>query len=115
MMQLTGLGPQCQVYDATGPDAASTIDTLRKQCVDQPTGTAKIVATCPTEDNLGGCKTPVKVRKAPSNDVDPNVSLTVTVFSYKPTGNATGLAPSTPDAAKQECLDQGDATYVPVP
>src|SRR5437868_1559399 len=62
---LTQLGqrspPMCQFYEATGPDAARLIDSLRAGCVDQGSFHAKVVDECPKDGNVGGCKTPVTV------------------------------------------------------
>ena len=108
VVQLNGFGPQCQLYEANGADAARAIDQLRAGCVDQSAGKAKVVDACPTADLLGGCKTPVKVRGSTA------VQLFVTNFEYK--GSGAGGLHTTPEDVKNFCASQGaSATYVPSP
>ena len=111
VVQLKGFEPQCQLYEATGADAARVIDQLRAGCIDQSSATAKVVDSCPTANGLGGCKTPVKVQGGA------DVQLSITNFEYKPTSDAGHLGThSTPEQVKSFCAVQGaSATYIPAP
>ncbi len=108
MTQLSGFAPGCQYYEATGPDAVSTISSLRAGCVDQSGLQASVVGACPTQGSLGGCKTPVTVEGGAK------VSLSITNVSYTPGPDAGGFEPTTVAQVEQMCSDS-NGTYVPVP
>ncbi len=109
MVKITA--PMCQFYEATGNDAARGISSLRAGCVTMGGFSAKVVDACPTEGNLGGCKTPVVVKG------DANLQLHVTNFFYAPASGASAFGePKTPMEAAQQCAEQGDgAVYVAAP
>jgi hypothetical protein len=106
MTQLGDLTPpMCQFYEASGPDAARMIDSLRAGCVDRGSFHAKIVDECPKEGNVGGCKTPVTVEGGA------NVQLYLTNFYYAPTGDASAFGPpSTPEAVKRQCSQEREGS-----
>ena len=107
VVQITS--PTCQYYEATGPDAARTISSLQAGCVNQGTVTAKVVDSCPTEGNLGGCKSPVTVKGGA------NVHLDVTNFFYKAASDASAFgSPATPAAVQQQC-GSDRSVYVAAP
>lgn len=107
MVQITV--PMCQFYEAAGSDAARGIGSLRAGCVSMGAFSAKVVDACPTEGNLGGCKSPIVVKG------DPNLQLHVTNFFYKPGAGAFGQ-PKTAMEAAEQCAEQGDGSvYVAAP
>jgi hypothetical protein len=110
LVQLNGFEPQCQLYEATGADAVRTIAQLRAGCIDQSAGKAHVVEACPTENGLGGCKTPIQVKGGAV------VQLFITNFEYKPTGDAGFGTHDTALQVEGFCKSQGaSATYVPAP
>ena len=110
VLQLSGFGPQCQFYEATGADAARTISSLRSGCVDQAGAKAQVVDSCPAADTLGGCKKPITVQGAS------DVKLYETNFEYKPAADAGVLAHKTAADVEGFCKSQGAATtYVASP
>jgi hypothetical protein len=101
--------PMCQFYEATGPDAAPMINSLRAGCVNRGAIGAKVVDSCPTDGNLGGCKTPVKVTGGA------NVQLDTTNFYYATAADASAFpSPATPAAVQQRCKSEMGA-FVPAP
>ena len=109
VLHLTPETPSCQAYEATGADAARTIDQLRAGCVDQSGITANVVDACPTDNVLGGCKSPVKVQGGA------DVQLFVTNFFYPSTRGGTPLlGPSSQAAVKQQCASD-DSEFVASP
>jgi hypothetical protein len=110
MVQLNGFEPQCQFYEASGKDAVSTLEQLRAGCIDQTGAKAQILEACPTANGLGGCKTPIQVKGGAV------VSLFITNFEYKPTGDG-GLGTHTTAAEVESFCTRAGApeTYVPVP
>ena len=111
-MQLSGFEPQCQFYEATGTDAAKTVDQVRAGCIDQGGAKASVLAVCPSADVLGGCRKPVPVKGSTE------VQLFITTFEYKPTLDASSPAThKTAEEMKTFCAvaANGEATYVASP
>lgn len=103
LVEINGASPSCSYYEATGPDAASAIASIRTQgCVSAAGEKDTVIAACATADNLGGCKTPVSV-------IGGNAQVTVTRFQYK---SATGF--QTSEAVQKNCTAP-NASYVPSP
>jgi hypothetical protein len=101
--------PMCQHYEASGPDAARTIRSLRSGCVNQSGFHARIVDSCPPEGNLGGCRRPVTVTGGA------DVQLDVTDFFYEAAADASALgSPATPAAVQRLC-DSDRSVFVPAP
>ena len=110
VVAINGFEPQCQLYEASGADAARVIAQLRAACTDRQGAKQHLVDGCSANRTLGGCKTPVKVQGAS------DVKLFTTVFEYAPTGDAGAFAPKTPAAFERLCKSQGaDAVYVDSP
>jgi hypothetical protein len=104
LVEIEGASTSCELYEAAGPDAAEAIAAVRTQrCVSAPGEKDTVLASCPTADNLGGCKTPVNVVGGA------NAQVTVTRFGYK---SATGF--QTAQDVQKNCTAP-NATYVPAP
>ena len=103
--------PMCQLYEATGKDAAYGIRSLRAGCVSQGGFSAKVVDACPTEGNLGGCKRPVVVKGGAS------LQLQLTDFFYKPAAGASAFGqPKTAMDVAERCAEEGaGSVYVAAP
>jgi hypothetical protein len=102
-------GPMCQFYEATGADAARAISSLKAGCVDQGGVSAKVVDSCPTDGNLGGCKRQVTVTGGA------DVQLHLTDFFYKASADASVFgSPASAEAVQQRCHDDG-SVFVPAP